>query len=546
MLSLKVFKSIGEILGYRFLVLIIILISSSFLDGIGISILISTLEQVLLNSEVNTSSVIELFDFQIPIKVVIAFIFTTFLLKGVIKYLEIYYQSYIQQFYIKFLRTQLLDSIVNMSYADYLNESKGDIINISTIELNRIVQAFRRFAQITSSLIMGLVYLMIAAFTSYKYVAILVLMFLLPLLINKIFFNISKENGKLSVAVNARYQENFLAFIEGFLNIVVTDRKNIYSERILVNIDTSEEINLNQGKNEGRLTSIRDVLNIYIIILSIFSSLIYFNISGSSILIATALIFRSQQYFSQLVLSYNQFLNFMPSYYVFNDIIGRLNRRSLGKNTNAELNESEISKAHFDYIVIENLSFAYDKKCIISNLSFKIKKGEKIVITGSSGNGKSTLLNLLSGLLEPSAGSIYFTSVNGELVLPSLMRKNFGYIDQNYSLFDDTILNNITLWTNIDEESLESLYNLMAIFNLSIDLNQKINTLSGGQKQRIVWLRELYQKPDVLFIDEGTSALDDKTSKDILNYLISIKDLTVLFVTHDSKIKNYFKSNIIL
>ena len=226
-------------------------------------------------------------------------------------------------------------------------------------------------------------------------------------------------------------------------------------------------------------------------------------------------------------------------------------------NFNAEQKNNDPKPTFKESIKIQNLNFKYDKteKLVLRDINLEINPGEKIAIIGASGAGKSTLINILVGLLQPSAGNIY---VDKESIFKNL--KNWqsiiSYIPQNIYLIDDTIENNITFSTDndkIDQKWLDDVLRISKIHNDIYKLKDKTKTLvgdrgirfSGGQKQRIAIARAIFKKPQILIMDEPTSGLDKETEEILFNNILSVsKNITLIVISHnidiyDDKFKVY-------
>tara|TARA_Y100000590_G_scaffold470678_2_gene667684 strand:- start:1381 stop:3135 length:1755 start_codon:yes stop_codon:yes gene_type:complete len=213
-----------------------------------------------------------------------------------------------------------------------------------------------------------------------------------------------------------------------------------------------------------------------------------------------------------------------------------------------EKNKKEFSKKQIKFdneININNLSFTYPirKEFSLSEISMSIKKGDFVGIIGETGSGKSTLINLFTGLLKPSGGEInvdnlnIFSNLNG-------WHKKIGYVPQSIYLIDDTIRKNIAF--GLREEDIDDNLVLQAVekANLSELLSKLPNgletivgekgiRLSGGQQQRIGIARSLYRDPEILILDEATSSLDQATEKKIMNSVHVLKrKKTLIIVTH--------------
>ncbi len=201
-------------------------------------------------------------------------------------------------------------------------------------------------------------------------------------------------------------------------------------------------------------------------------------------------------------------------------------------------------------IIFENVSFSYphSEKNILKNLNFEINAGDKIGIIGETGSGKTTLTNLISGLIEPSEGKIL---VNGLEYSNCNFFGQLGYVSQNVYLFDDTILSNITFEKKISKEQeikLNRILEQLNLRNLVQDSPDKLNMvigerggkLSGGQIQRIGIARALYKNPNILLLDEATSSLDEETEEIILKNIFSLmKNKILIFSTHRKKVLDY-------
>jgi len=198
-------------------------------------------------------------------------------------------------------------------------------------------------------------------------------------------------------------------------------------------------------------------------------------------------------------------------------------------------------------IDIKDLSFSYksdDKnREIFQNLNFKILKNDKIGIKGETGSGKSTFIDLISGLLKPTAGKILIDNLEIEKKIHSL-HKIISYVPQFSYFMEDTIKNNITfLEKNPNIKKLNKIIEDCELEKFINSLPNGVNTfigergvqISGGQKQRIAIARAIYRNPQILILDESVSALDEDTAYKIVNKIIKKLDITIIFISHNIK-----------
>ena len=206
---------------------------------------------------------------------------------------------------------------------------------------------------------------------------------------------------------------------------------------------------------------------------------------------------------------------------------------------------------NFDKLSLKNISFKYpnSNKNVLNNITLDINKGDKIGIVGSSGSGKSTFIDLITGLIAPTEGQIYLNNNQVDLDNKYWFRK-ISYTPQFIFLSDDTILKNIAFGiekNNLVLNNVKKASELAEIKDFVETLKLGLNTfigefgvrISGGQKQRIGIARSLYSNSEILILDESTSAIDLKTEEKIINNINSLRDKTVVIVSHRiSTLKN--------
>ena len=174
-------------------------------------------------------------------------------------------------------------------------------------------------------------------------------------------------------------------------------------------------------------------------------------------------------------------------------------------------------------IKFNNVSFSYNRKeKVLNEISFEIKKGEKIAIVGSTGSGKTTIVNLISRFYEPQLGTILLDDVDISKIDISSLRSNVAMVLQDVFLFADTLLNNITLWDKrITFKSVTEAAKKIGIHDFIMSLPNGYNynvrergiMLSQGQRQLVAFLRAYVKFPSILILDEATSSIDTKSEK---------------------------------
>ena len=221
---------------------------------------------------------------------------------------------------------------------------------------------------------------------------------------------------------------------------------------------------------------------------------------------------------------------------------------SLISNTKTKPNRSS---AQIAQIEIKNLALKYPNGPIIKYPDFVVNKGEKVLLAGDSGTGKSTLLQALLGKIRPYQGQIIFRNNAGQIFQPNLNR--ISYIAQDPQLFPGTIAENIVMFHQQLLDQVPNLINKVQLqsdiarfpqgTDTQVDLDK--NNLSGGQRQKIILARSEVFADEIILLDEATSAIDSKATKQIIAELVHTNK-TVIMIAHNlnSEVKNMFDKTI--
>ncbi|RHH71396.1 MULTISPECIES: ATP-binding cassette domain-containing protein [Vagococcus] len=187
---------------------------------------------------------------------------------------------------------------------------------------------------------------------------------------------------------------------------------------------------------------------------------------------------------------------------------------------------------------LKNIFYSVPNQIILNNINLTIEAGDFITISGPSGSGKSTLLKILASMITPTSGSLTYKGETLKKEQITDYRKEVSYFFQQPTLFDETVMDNLKFPFDIRQAEFDKsrVTKLLKRFKLNESyLDKKIIDLSGGEKQRIAFVRNLVFEPDVLLLDEVTSALDDE-NKEIIQQFITedLKGKTIIWVTHDN------------
>ena len=246
-----------------------------------------------------------------------------------------------------------------------------------------------------------------------------------------------------------------------------------------------------------------------------------------------------------------QFMSFIYSLQDVKISLERINEIHEGKNEESKENQTKSFESE-KYISINNIDFKYDPHALkktLEGVSFDIPEGKVTAIVGASGSGKTTLIKLMLGYYPVMSGTINIAGRNINKYNLKWWRRHCGVVMQDGVIFSESIARNIAVDDGkIDVERLEQAAKIANIHEFVMGLPLKYNTIVGrdgvglsqGQKQRILIARAVYKKPDFIFLDEATNALDAKNEKAIVENLDEFyKGRTVVVVAHRlSTVKN--------
>ncbi|MBE0651459.1 MAG: ABC transporter ATP-binding protein [Bacteroidales bacterium] len=224
----------------------------------------------------------------------------------------------------------------------------------------------------------------------------------------------------------------------------------------------------------------------------------------------------------------------------------RIDRVMKAPETSEEGSLEESLKGNIE---MKNITVSYEGKPALKDVSFSIKAGSQTAIIGPTAAGKTQLLYLITGLIKPQEGTVWFDGINIEEYKKELFRNQIGFVFQDSVLFNLSLRENIAFNDNVTDESLNKALETAELMEFVNSLPDKLDTmisergtsLSGGQKQRIMLARALALNPKILLLDDFTARVDRETERKILNnVIVNYPDLTLISVTQKiAPIKNY-------
>lgn len=457
----------------------------------------------------------------------------------VIMFLTEYIDGLVMSNYIKntvnYLRTDIFSKIINKDIRDFSLDNSGKYISILYNDIKIIEESFfNNIFQVISSFISFIISLIVLFSISPLIVVFITIFGILGFIIpNSLSKKLILEKNKYSTTleeITSVTKDLFSGFevIKGFN---ISSKINSVFKKSSINVENSKK-KCSILESIIRGFSLSFSVTIYLGVLLVGGYLMY----KQNISVGTAIIIiQLSTHIVGPVKTSISLINQIKSVSLIADKI-----ENILENSNCN-NETTSLESFDESIKIKNLSFSYtEERKALENINLTLEKDKKYAIVGESGCGKSTLIKLLMRYYNDYDGEITIDNKDIKSIYSSNLYKNISMIQQNVFMFDDTIKENIRLFSNYTDEKVLDTCKRAGIINLierlpnGIDslVGENGNKLSGGEKQRIAIARSLINDTKILILDESTSALDNETAYNLENSLLSLEDLTLIVVTH--------------
>jgi len=524
-------------------------IVKTIIEIVGIGLLIPILS-ILSNAETK-NQILFYFPFlkesnetQIILFFIILFIFFYLIRTAYIIFFNIFSAKYFHNLYAE-LAEKLLKKYLNNKFIFFTQNNPANLVaNIATETNGFAIGSVAACMTIVSNLIFFLAICSLLIFYNYNFIFVIIILFFVCIAV----VNFSKKKftkwGQLRYSESIKMVQKLNEVIGSVKEVILYNKKDFFVNQITQPLKNFSKASVYKDS----FTSITSPFIEFVTVIVFFIFFLF-------------LVFYTQKNFDEIIIilgicSYSSIrvlpnliaitraiqllrFNFPAINIIYDNLIKNKNEKNFNKSIIQNINQ----------IVFKKVDFIYPKKehPTLENVNFKISAADKIGIIGETGSGKTTLVNLMSGLLLPTNGKII---INSSKILNSRKFKlNIGYVSQSVYIADDSILFNITLSDEISNIKINVISNLLKALNLNNFNNKKdINKtlghrglkMSGGQIQRIGIARALYRQPSLLILDEATNALDEKTENKILDYLFKeFKDKIIIFCTHKKKLLKY-------
>jgi len=460
-------------------------------------------------------------------------IIAIYVIKNIGTFMQAYFTAYIGQDTIRRFREKMVANLLNLDM-DFFNEFRtGELISRTTNDIDRIrsiVSSIIPELTRESVTIIGLLCVVIYQSPKLAFFALVVM----PVAIYPIS-RLAKRMKKISKQSQEKTSDITSALSEIFTNIEIIKANNAQEYEHSRFVDENNKffrLNLKSVKIEQLVSPLMETIG------SIGVAAVII-IGGKDVIDGQINMGAFFSFLTALFMLYTPLKRIVNIYNKMQDAIAASERTfflmdkvSQIKDGQKELNEE------INLIKFKGVRLSYGDKEVLKGINLEANKSEFIALVGSSGGGKSSLMNLLMRFYDVNGGEILINGINLKDIKIHSLRQNIGLVTQRVYIFNDTIAKNVAYGREFNEDAVINALKLANAYEFVSKLDDGINTilnefgtnLSGGQRQRIAIARALYQNPQILIFDEATSALDNESEKEITKAINNLRSKKIIFV----------------
>ena len=460
-------------------------------------------------------------------------IIAIYVIKNIGTFMQAYFTAYIGQDTIRRFREKMVANLLNLDM-DFFNEFRtGELISRTTNDIDRIRSIVSSMIpELTREFItiIGLLCVVIYQSPKLAFFALVVM----PVAIYPIS-RLAKRMKKISKQSQEKTSDITSALSEIFTNIEIIKANNAQEYEHSRFVDENNKffrLNLKSVKIEQLVSPLMETIG------SIGVAAVII-IGGKDVIDGQINMGAFFSFLTALFMLYTPLKRIVNIYNKMQDAIAASERTFflMDKVSQIKDGQKELNK-EINLIKFNDVRLSYGDKEVLKGINLEANKSEFIALVGSSGGGKSSLMNLLMRFYDVNDGEILINGINLKDIKIRSLRQNIGLVTQRVYIFNDTVAKNVAYGREFNEDAVINALKLANAYEFVSKLDNGINTilnefgtnLSGGQRQRIAIARALYQNPQILIFDEATSALDNESEKEITKAINNLRSKKIIFV----------------
>jgi ATP-binding cassette, subfamily C, bacterial len=435
------------------------------------------------------------------------------------------------------LRLRLIDTLLNVKWSYFTRQPVGRFANSISNEAARAAEAYYAAAMFVTTAIQTVIYLVLTLVFSWQVGLLSLLVGLTITWILRPLVRMSRKAGRRQTQLTQGLVARLTDTLTGIKPLKAMAKHVRISALFAADARAVNETLRRQVVAKQAVRNLQEPILWSFAAAILWIAYNYTDIPFSVLLVMGALLFRTVITSNKAQQNYQMAVIAESAYWTMQDTI-------LEASAEREINAGTKAPSLKRACVFDRVSFSYGDKAVLRDVSFEVAAGAITAVTGTSGAGKTTIADLILGLMPPASGTIRLDDVSLNEIDLIKWREMVGYVPQDVILFHDTVLANVTLGDpDLTAANAEAVLREVDAWDFVAQLPQGLQTvvgergslLSGGQRQRIALARAMIHRPSLVILDEATSALDPETEAAICQNLKALSrdtGLTILAISH--------------
>ena len=435
------------------------------------------------------------------------------------------------------LRFDLLRALMGSRWQYFLSKPIGSLANSMATESTRASYAYLSGVLMTADLLRVLIYGIMAFLVSWKVALISLTAGLIIIFVLRRFVQKARKAGFRQTKLLKSMIALLTDTLQSIKPLRAMARESLSEFMLEKKTHRLNKALQKQVLNKELLKAFQELLTMFFLAAGFYVLMIYWQMPLASVMVLAFLVARLLKQFSKVQERYQEMIIYESAYWSIKDTINNMlqERETLNGRRRPVFGRE---------ICLKNVDFSYDKDRVLHDVSLRFAAGRISAIAGASGSGKTTIVDLIIGLLRPQRGEVWIDDLPLAQTDLKSWRRMIGYIPQETILLHDTVMNNITLGDPaLNEQDVKAALHAAGAWDFVANMPQGMHSLvgerggklSGGQRQRIVIARAIVHKPKLLILDEATSALDPQSEAEVCETLRQLSgEITILAISHQT------------
>ena len=539
---LEILKIFFQAKGTRPVAVLVCLLLGGIAEGLGLASLLPVMSIALGGEDAESGSSTAMFtdafaSLGIPttLYVLVPLAIGGIVLKNLLNLAAMTYVGYAVAHVSTGMRRDLVDNLLNVRWNYFTQQPLGRITNTLSIDATRAGQAYMAAAQFMVNVIRVVIYSIVALFVSWKVAVV-------AILIGggiAAFLNFLVRSAKKAGRRQTRHTADFITYLSDALNnikpVKAMARQGSFAHLIDRNIIGLRRAMRRQVVAKQTLKNIDEILAVVALGFGLMFAILYWNVPAAELAVISILLIQLVNSIGKIQKEYQSAAILESAYY-------NVQKQIVESGAKREVDQGTAIPSFKRGCKLVDVSFSHPRTPVLHDVSLDFPKGTITVLTGPSGAGKTTITDLLIGFHTPDSGLVLIDGRPLQEFALHQWRALLGYVPQELVLFHDTVFANIALGDpEISEAEVRTALEAAGALDfvesmpegLHTPVGEKGTKISGGQRQRIALARALVTQPQLLILDEVTSALDPETERAIVENILALRGRsTVIAITH--------------